>query len=214
MQVFEKLSATHFKEKAKEACRIIDLRGLDEFSTFHVPGSLYLNIHQHFEKNINHFVFPDQAILLVINEKDENIIFEKFEKLGFNNIKGVLQGGIHSWSEHGFPLDVVISISAEELMLEINHGHIQILDIRSKNEYDLKHLEDSDNIQLDYLVSDYEMIDKNSEICIMCTNGDESMSLISYLKINGIHNIYHVEGGFKELEESNYFKFEVSPDLN
>jgi len=209
-----KIPAKEFIEMAKSSCRIVDVRNMEDFSSFHIPGSLYLNHNYHFEKTLEEFLFPDQAVLLVLEQNNEKMVLQQLDKLGFNNIKGILEGGINEWQKSNLPIDVVISITAEELMLEINHGHIQILDIRPAADFDVKHLEDSENVSFKYLISEYEMLDKNSEMCILCQNGELSMSLISYLKINGIHNIYHVEGGFEALEKSGYFKFEINPDLN
>jgi len=209
-----KLNVSDFKSLINKGFRIVDLRPSEEFALNFIPTSLHIPLNEDFEELTNQYLFPDQAIVLVFNEEDIEKVSSKLELYGFSNIGGMLKGGLNSWISSKNPIDVIISISAEELLLEINHGHIQVIDIRPKAAYDLKHLEESDNIPVLHLINDYEMIDKNSEMCIFCNNGESSMSLISYLKINGIHNVYHVEGGFNFLVASSLFRFETSPEIN
>lgn len=210
----KQISLENFKDFIAKGYRIVDLRSLDEFCISFIPGSVFINIDNDFEKNIHDFLYPDQAILVVCHPDNEQVITERFLKAGFNNIAGMLEGGFDTWLKSGGPIDVVISISGEELLLDLKYGKVQLIDIRPKAEYDLRHIEDSDNLTIEMIISHYDQIDSKGEICLICQDGYKSMSLISYLKINNLHNIYHLEGGFSSIAFHPDFEMTSSPTNN
>lgn len=210
----KKLTIHEFKDLIKKGYRIVDLRRPEDFSNSFIPGSLFINDDRDFLKNIRKFLLKDQGLVLICPKDNELRMIKKFSDAGFNNLAGFLDGGFETWLADKNNIDVIISISAEELLLDMKYGRVNIIDIRPKAEYDLKYIEESDNIPADTLINNYELIDNKSEICMICQNGILSMSLISYLKINGIHNIYHLDGGFRAIKNNPDFVLISSPTNN
>jgi len=194
-------SPNEFEQLLTKGYRSIDLREPDVFALSFIPSSLNLILDDSFEKNAKKFLFKDEALLVVAEEGcEEDCIFE-MEKLGYLNVRGYLKGGIESWINTQKPIDVVISILPDELVIEMKFGNLYVYDIRSKTEFDKGHLETSEHLKPELMIADYSVIEDNEYSALVCGDGRLSMSLASYLKKNGKYNLYHAQGGFREIRK-------------
>ncbi|MFC2114089.1 rhodanese-like domain-containing protein [Bacteroidota bacterium] len=194
-------SASDVEQLLKTGYRVLDLRHPEIFAFSFIPGSLNLVLDENFEKHAKKFLFKDEAIILVTdNDLGEESLYE-LEKLGYQNIRGYLKGGIDSWISAGKLIDVVISVLPDEMDIEMRHANLHVYDIRLKTDYDKGHLVESEFIKPNVFIEDYSIIDDHEYAAIVCKDGQLSMSLISFLKINGKHNLYHVTGGFAEIKK-------------
>lgn len=191
--------------------RLVDLRKPDFFALSHIPKSLNMVLDDSFEKHAKKFLFKDVALIVIAESGQGENAIHQLEEFGYSNIKGYLEGGIDAWINAGQKIDVVISILADELAIEVKHGGLYVYDIRLKSAYDQGHIEQSENLKPEVLISDYTAIDDTEFSAIVCEDGRLSMSLISYLKINGKHNFYHAEGGFAEIKKEKRFELVKVP---
>lgn len=65
-----------------------------------------------------------------------------------------------------------------------------ILDVRSKKEFELMHIINSTNIEVDELAFKIQNIDKNQKILVYCATGTRSKKAIQTLNSLGYNNIY------------------------
>jgi rhodanese-related sulfurtransferase len=120
-----------------------------------------------------------------------------------------LKGGFETWRKAGKEVDVIQSVSAEELDEIINKNPATaVLDVRKKSEYFSEHLVDAENAPLDFINDSMAQIDKRKTYYVHCAGGYRSMIFISTLKARGFDNLIDVKGGFKALKESE--KFNIS----
>ena len=194
------LSLEEFEALSKQLYTIIDLRDPDLFSAAFIPGSINLLLNDKFQKRADHFFQKDQAIILVAEDDKEEQSIEILKKLKYTNIKGYLKDGISTWLLREKPIDLVISIDAEELALELKYGDLVYYDIRSKEDFKLSHIKKSINLTIDELIGDTDLIDDLKTTCIYSDDGCESMSLISWLKTHKKHNFYYITGGFNGIK--------------
>ncbi|MDF9867794.1 NADPH-dependent 2,4-dienoyl-CoA reductase/sulfur reductase-like enzyme/peroxiredoxin family protein/rhodanese-related sulfurtransferase/TusA-related sulfurtransferase [Bacilli bacterium PM5-3] len=83
-----------------------------------------------------------------------------------------------------------------------NLNDVQFIDVRSKEEYDLSHIEKTINIDVDILRSNLEKIDFNKDIYLTCQVGLRGYLAARILKENGFEkNIYNLSGGYKLYSE-------------
>jgi hydroxyacylglutathione hydrolase len=207
------LSALDFERQIINKYRVIDIREPAYFAYSHIPGSLNLVLDNSFEKHAKKFLFKDEALLIVGESGSEEQAILDMEKLGYQNIRGYLDGGIDAWIDAGKKIDVVISIMADELAIEIKHGNLYVYDIRLKSAFDRGHIEESENVKPALFISDYSVIEEDEFSTIVCEDGRLSMSIISWLKINGKHNLYHAEGGFREIKKEERFNLVKTPKM-
>lgn len=86
---------------------------------------------------------------------------------------------------------------------DINHGVEEwkstkgaiLLDVRTKEEYNVYHIEGSLNIPLDHLNTVHKSItDKNTPIFVYCLSGARSVNAVRYLKTHGYNNVKNIGG--------------------
>jgi hydroxyacylglutathione hydrolase len=204
------LSLEEFESLSKELHTIVDLRDPDLFATAFIPGSINLMLNDKFQERADHFFQKDQAIIIVADDDKEEESIETLKKLKYTNIKGYLKNGISTWLLKEKPIDLVISIDAEELALEIKYGDLIYFDIRSESDFNASHIKKSTNLTIDGLIADTDLIDDLKTTCIYSDDGCESMSLISYLKTHKKHNFYHITGGFNGIKGNMDIEFSAT----
>ncbi|MCF0148973.1 MAG: rhodanese-like domain-containing protein [Clostridium sp.] len=86
----------------------------------------------------------------------------------------------------------VVEITAEEAKEEIEKGNVVILDVRTKEEYESGHIENSILIPLDEIKVEAENIlnDKDKKILVYCRSGNRSATAANLLVEMGYNNIY------------------------
>ncbi len=93
----------------------------------------------------------------------------------------------------------VIEITAEEAKKEMDKGNVIILDVRTKEEYENGHIENSILIPLDEIESEAGNIlkDKEQKILVYCRSRNRSSTAANLLAKMGYNNIYDF-GGIKD----------------
>jgi hydroxyacylglutathione hydrolase len=192
----EALKLEDFKKLMKEDYQVIDLRENDSFCEAYIPGSINIPLDDDFTEIARYFIFKSEKLLLVTEPGWEDYSFRKLKTMNYKALAGYLYGGFPTWNDNNQPIDVVVSIDAEEMELDLKYGNQVYYDIRSENEFDASHIENSENVEPIVLIEDPSLIGDKINICMYCSNGKLSMSLISYLKTRRKHNIHHIRGGF------------------
>ena len=82
---------------------------------------------------------------------------------------------------------------------ELKSNGAQIIDVRSKAEYQSGHIRDSINIPLQVIGNNLKRIRKDKPVIVCCASGMRSGSAKSILKSNGYENV-HNGGGWMSLE--------------
>lgn len=73
-----------------------------------------------------------------------------------------------------------------------------IVDVRTKNEYDMGHIKNSINIPLNNLSNHYSKLKKDKAIITCCASGVRSAQAKNILKANGYNDVYN-GGGWTSL---------------
>ncbi|MEO9257796.1 MAG: rhodanese-like domain-containing protein [Crocinitomicaceae bacterium] len=82
---------------------------------------------------------------------------------------------------------------------ELIKNGAQIVDVRTKGEYQGGHLKNSINIPLDTLSSNISKLKKDKPVITCCASGMRSASAKSFLKSNGFTEV-HNGGGWTSLQ--------------
>lgn len=79
----------------------------------------------------------------------------------------------------------------------LSYKKIEVIDIRTKEEYICYHLEDSINIPFNKLINEYQSIlSKNKQYYLICSDGRKSKYISYILEAEG-YNIVSVVGGLR-----------------
>ena len=182
---------------------MLDVRSIEEFAKAHIPGSIFIGLDGGFApwvgeliKDINHPI----VIISPAGREEEAII--RLSRLGFDNSKGYLKGGINAWIDSGNEVDSVESINKNEFEKLFSEGNIKIFDVRNESEFNSEHVVGACNIPLNKLNANLEKINSNSVNYIHCAGGYRSMIASSILKARGIHNFIDIKGGYSAISDS------------
>ena len=87
------------------------------------------------------------------------------------------------------------TISSKELYEIMNNTNVQIIDVRSEEEYAISHIPNSKNIEYLELIKSNEKIDRNSHICLVCDTVKRTYIALRYLDYYGYSDIKVLDGG-------------------
>jgi rhodanese-related sulfurtransferase len=183
---------------------IIDTRDPQEFAKGFIPGSYNIGLDGTFANWVG-VIFEDvkHPLLFIADEGHEEEVAIRLARIGFDNAKGYLKGGVKAWEKDDRVLDSIQSVSVDTLA-KVDAPNI--LDVRKKSEYDSEHVIGAVNAPLDYWKDNLAQVDKNKTWYVHCAGGYRSMIFTSILRSLGYRNLIDVKGGFKAIKESEKFK--------
>ncbi len=178
---------------------ILDCRGKEAFWGGHIPGSYFLSV-----RNFTRFagnLFPLDTPL-VLNVSSEDCILDELywraRRIGFDNIKGYLDEGVDSVLETDMTLESLPTIKPKEF-LELEKDFI-LLDVRLPEDIKEDSLsEQRVNIPLQELYKDFDKLDKDKKIYVVCASGDRATAGAAFIKNEG-YDPTVVIGGMMALE--------------
>jgi len=198
------LSPKEFDNEAKQAAIVIlDTRDSNSFSKGFVPGSINIGLSGEFAPWVGAILVDTlQPIILVCEDGKEEETITRLSRVGFDQVKGYLLGGISSWIEAGKPIEKVHRISAEEFVAEYNPNLSKVWDVRKESEYSADHIPNAFNKPLAYIKDWTNEVPKEDHFYIHCAGGYRSMIAASILTAQGIKNFSEIEGGFNSVSKT------------
>ena len=91
-------------------------------------------------------------------------------------------------------------ITVEEMDSLVELGKVQLIDVRTPEEYNEGHIENALNINFydDNFEELIEQVDKTKPVAVYCGKGGRSAKCASYMKNAGFTKIYDLNGGITE----------------
>ena len=193
------LDANKVEELIKEVI-LLDVRNENDFAESHIPGSIFIGLDGRFAPWVGELLedIKKPIILLAPDGREEEAI-TRLSRVGFDNIKGYLKGGIKSWIELNKKTNSIANIKAQNFMSLNSKFDINILDVRSQNEYLNGSVDGSLNIPLINLTDNLDKLNCNKRSYIYCKGGYRSMIASSILNLKGINNITNIIGGYDSI---------------
>ena len=179
---------------------LLDVRNESDFSESHIPNSIFIGLDGRFAPWVGELLEDiEKPIILLAPEGREEEAITRLSRVGFDNIKGYLKGGIKSWIESNRQTNSIENISAKDFVSLNSKFDLDILDVRSQNENLNGSVNGSLNIPLINLSENIMKVKPNSKTYIYCKGGYRSMIASSILKLNGIKNITNIIGGYDKI---------------
>ena len=179
---------------------LLDVRNENAFSESHIPGSIFIGLDGRFAPWVGELLEDiEKPIILLAPEGREEEAITRLSRVGFDNIKGYLKGGIKSWIESNKETNSIENIKAEDFVSLNSKFDLDILDVRSQNENLNGSVNGSLNIPLINLSENIMKVKSNSKTYIYCKGGYRSMIASSILNSNGIKNITNIIGGYDNI---------------
>ena len=122
-------------------------------------------------------------------------------RVGFENVVGYLEGGMHTWEIEHDQLDTVSSITPEEFEPISNSDH-STLDVRKPGEFDESHVSGAIHIPLIDLEKEMGKLNANEKYYVYCRSGYRSMVASSILKANGFKDVVNIYDGITGIQQT------------
>ena len=199
---FNSLTAKEVNNMLKEKVTILDVRSVEDFSSSHIPGSIFIGLDGRFAPWVGEILEDVSKKLILIAPKGrEKEAIIRLSRVGFDNVIGYLEGGINSWIKNGGIINKVLNESASKFSTIDNNK--DILDVRSKNEHKSESLLNSINIPLIDLSKSIDKVSFEKTFYVHCKGGYRSMIAASILLANGISNFSNIPGGYDKIKNYN-----------
>ena len=199
---FNALTPSQVKSRLKEKITILDVRSVEDFSSSHIPGSIFIGLDGRFAPWVGEILEDiSKKLILVAPEGREKEAIIRLSRVGFDNVIGYLKGGVNSWIKNGGMISKVFNESASKFSTSDNNK--DILDVRSENEHKSESLQNSLNIPLINLSKSIEKISFEEKFYVHCKGGYRSMIASSILLAKGISNFSNIPGGYDKIKDYN-----------
>lgn len=193
------LEANKVEELIKDVI-LLDVRNEYDFAKSHIPGSIFIGLDGRFAPWVGELLEDiKKPIILLSPEGREKEAITRLSRVGFDNIKGYLKGGIKSWVESNKQTNSIENIKAEDFISLNSKFDLDVLDVRSQNEYLNGSVNGSLNIPLINLTENLKKVKPNNKSYVYCKGGYRSMIASSILNSKGINNITNIIGGYDSI---------------
>jgi len=123
--------------------------------------------------------------------------YKEFLRLGYNNVKGFLRGGIASWETSARNLESFKMTDVNEIINMETTSSTILLDVRKPDEWEDGTIKGARTIFLGDLESCMNEFDKSSSVVTYCGSGKRATIAASILAKNGISNVAVFMGSMK-----------------
>jgi glyoxylase-like metal-dependent hydrolase (beta-lactamase superfamily II)/rhodanese-related sulfurtransferase len=179
----------------------LDVRPGEEYAAGHVPGSVNIALSGQFASWAG-ALLGLAARPVLIAESPEAVAEARMRlaRIGLEDARGYLRGGIAAWREAGLPLATLPQIGVETLSARLQPGlqvpDFQVLDVRREAEWETGHIAGATWWPLDNFKVAPPEIEREVPVAVHCKGGYRSMIACSLLLRAGFQNVINVSGGF------------------
>jgi glyoxylase-like metal-dependent hydrolase (beta-lactamase superfamily II)/rhodanese-related sulfurtransferase len=177
---------------------LLDVRSAADFGAGHVPGSMNIGLGGQFAMWAGSLIPLNASIVIIADtgaQVDESVV--RLARVGIENVKGYLEGGVTSWRDAGLQVDVLPQVSVAELNERLADNDMQIVDVRRPAEYENGHVPHAQNAPLASLDKSLGplKLEKDKLTAVICAGGYRSSAAASLLQQQGFSNLLNVTGG-------------------
>jgi rhodanese-related sulfurtransferase len=194
------LSPAEVQALAQEGANLLDVRGNDVFAAGHVPGSINIALAGQFASWAGG-ILGIHANPVLIGDTDAQIEEARLRlaRVGIEDVRGYLAGGVAAWQAAGLPLLKTPQISPQELNQKLSQGSwraTDVIDVRREGEWQAGHIGQVQFRALDTFAHGVPALDADGPVAVHCKSGYRSMIACSLLERAGHRNVVNVVGGF------------------
>lgn len=197
------LSVADFKKAMENDAIVVDTRHATVFTLGFIPNSIFIGLEGRFAEWAGIVLPFDKDILLVTEPGKEEESVIRLSRVGFDRMIGCLNGGYQSWLDANEPIDMIIDVEADELMMDLPHDpHMVVVDVRRETEFADGHLSGATNLPLNDMhdIARLAQFEEHQQLYVHCAGGYRSVIAASLLKRQGVHHLRNVLGGWNAIK--------------
>ncbi len=185
--------------------QILDIRDSAEYAKGHMAGSINIGLGGQYATWAGSLLDRSRPIVIVAEPGREAEAALRLGRIGFDHVKGYLNNGMGALAERQDLVWATERVTATMLAEELASPNPPlILDIRTPNEWNTKHLSDSINVPLTHLQERIGEIPRTRRLAVHCAGGYRSSIAASILNQYGITNLIELAGGITAWEAARF----------
>jgi hydroxyacylglutathione hydrolase len=198
------LAPAELKTLLEEGAIALDVRPGEQFAAGHVPGSVNIALSGQFASWGGALLgLAARPILIAQSQEQMSEAQTRLARVGLEDARGYLHGGVAAWGDAGFPLTTLRQITVEDLSARLRNEAIQVLDVRREPEWEAGHIAGASWWPLDNFKVAAPEVDRDAPMAVHCKGGYRSMIACSLLQRAGFENVVNVVGGFDAWQQAN-----------
>lgn len=177
---------------------ILDVRSKEAFAAAHLPGALNVPRGPSLPTWAGWVVPYDRPLLLVLDDANDLVpIVTQLIRIGFDDIRGYLEGGIEAWATAGQPLATLRTLSVHDLQRELSRAPhaVAVLDVRTDREWQAGHIDGATHVHGGRLADSLDRVPRDRPVAVICGTGYRSSIAASCLQAQGYEAVANVIGG-------------------
>ena len=191
------ISVPELKTLLDQEVFVLDVRPNTDFAAAHVPGSVNIALSGQFASWAGTIMGLSARPVLIADTPEQYAEARlRLARVGIEDPRGFLQGGVAAWKRAGFPLAQMPQMTAEELHHRVQGASTQVLDVRREGEWQSGHIEGAEWFPLDNFKVSAPEIDPTVPLVVHCQGGYRSMIACSMLLRAGAKDVINMSGGF------------------
>ncbi|HXA85699.1 MAG TPA: rhodanese-like domain-containing protein [Candidatus Dormibacteraeota bacterium] len=199
------LAAPELDALLQQGVFVLDVRPNPDFAAAHVPGSVNIALSGQFASWAGTIMGLSARPVLVADTPEQYAEARlRLARVGIEDPRGFLQGGVAAWKQAGLPLARVQQITVQELSDRQRGNGLQVLDVRREGEWQAGHIEGAEWFPLDNFKISAPELDSSAPVAVHCQGGYRSMIACSLLQRAGLENIVNVAGGFDAWRQAGF----------
>lgn len=194
-----------FERTNKKDTVVLDVRGYPCFSGVHIPGSWNIDLAGNFATQAGWILPPGKEIFLVVGDESQaEAAALQLHRVGFDRIAGFLAGGMLAWGMSGLPVARVPVIAPRDAHAMVSSGEAVLLDVRSAEEWQAAHAEQSIHIPWHDLRTRHAELDPARQYAVMCKGGQRASIAASILMMHGFSQVLNIAGGYSAYRRAGF----------
>jgi hydroxyacylglutathione hydrolase len=181
----------------------LDVRPVADFVAAHVPGSINIALSGQFASWAASVLgLKARPVLIADTQQQYEEARVRLARVGIEDVRGYLEGGVAAWQQAGFRLEKLPQISVHELGHRLSEGTLRVLDVRREPEWQAGHIHGAAWWPLDRFNVSPPELDPDAPLAVHCASGYRSVIACSLLRRAGMDNVINVIGGFAEWQKA------------
>lgn len=188
------------EEFARAACDprtlVVDTRPWSRFLDKHLPGSISAGLDPYFGPTVANYVEPEDEVLLVAPRGQVERIVRLLARVGVDRVLGYIEpDDFERVPDEPCACDDLEEVNAPAANRHVEGGEVQVVDVRSRQEYQAAHVTGALHIPFIQLPLRIAELDRARPVLVYCRSGNRSARAGAYLARQGFR-VINLRGGF------------------
>jgi hydroxyacylglutathione hydrolase len=183
-----------------EGAAVVDVRRGRDYDQGHIPGSYSVGLDGPVSAWVGWLVPRDRPIVLAGgSDADHREAHRQLQRIGFDAVAGVLEGGMDAWRDSGRELSTFETVDVEDMAVWILSAEpMTVVDARDEHEWAEGHVPGAVHIYVPDVPHRADEIPREAPVAVHCASGYRAGIAASLLEQAGLKRIIHVNGPYSD----------------